>query len=152
MKYATATPFIACHVIVKQSSKLAFLLRNNTAWMNGFYTVPSGKVERGEAFLDATVREVKEEIGVEVRKEDLQLVHTMHRNGYDDNTEWLDLYFEATKYGGTAINAEPESHSELIWLEPKNLPDNVVPCVRFALEQIEAGKAYSEYGWDKRSG
>jgi hypothetical protein len=36
-------------------------------------------------------------------------------------------------------------HSELVWLDLDNLPENVIPSVRHALLEISAGNCYSEY-------
>jgi hypothetical protein len=67
-----------------------------------------------------------------------------HRHAEDD---WVDVIFEATQWEGELYNAEPHMHSELVWLDTDNLPENVIPAVRFYLEQIKAGATYAEYGW-----
>ncbi len=36
---------------------------------------------------------------------------------------------------------------ELKWLDLSNLPENVVPSQRAALEHVVKGISYSEYGW-----
>ena len=150
MKYNTATPYIASYVILRKDQKIAFVLRANTGWMNGFYGLPSGKTEKNESFLECAIREAKEEIGVTLNLKDIVPVLTVHRKEpSDQGMTWVDVYFEARNWKGEVINAEPEVHSELAWLDPNNLPDNVVPCVKAALEEIKKGKTYSEYGWTK---
>ena len=149
-KYNTATPYIASFVILKKNGKIAFVLRTHTGWMDGYYGLPSGKVEKGEAFTTAAIREAKEEVGATIQKEDLRYVLTMRRkhNGPGDATEWVDVLFEVTKWEGEPYNAEPHKHGELVWLDPKNLPENMVPPIRFALEEISKGRQYTEYGWE----
>ena len=148
MKYDTATPYIASYVILRKQGKAAFVMRSNTSWMNNHYGLPSGKVEKGERYLAAAVREAKEEVGVDVEENDLRHVLTVHRiktaepDGADN---WVDVYFEAETYKGEPYNAEPDIHSSLEWLDPANLPDNVIPAVRQAMEDIALGKTYSEY-------
>lgn len=144
--YNTATPFIASYVLVRKNDTFAFVLRSNTDWMNNHYGLPSGKTEKGESFSTGARREALEEIGITIDSKDLTFIHAMHRM---EGMDWVDVYFEATKWEGEPHNAEPHMHSELAWLDPKNLPQNVIPSVKFAMEQILAGKAYSEYGWDK---
>ncbi|HVX48122.1 MAG TPA: NUDIX domain-containing protein [Candidatus Saccharimonadales bacterium] len=148
MKYDTQTPYAACFVIIRHNGKIAFLLRQNTPWMNGFYDLASGKVEKDESYLQAAVREVKEEMGVDVDKDDLVYALTMHRKNKDQDMVWADIYFEAKKWRGEPRNAEPHVHGELSWFDPEELPDNIVPSVRAALEAINSGKNYAEYGWD----
>ncbi|MBI1857213.1 hypothetical protein HY003_00215 [Candidatus Saccharibacteria bacterium] len=44
---------------------------------------------------------------------------------------------------GEPTNAEPKVPKEIAWLDIENLPDNVVPAVRFMLEQLKSGNTYS---------
>jgi len=148
MKYDTQAPYAACFVIIRDKDKIAFLLRENTPWMNGFYDLASGKVEKDESYLQAAAREVKEEMGVDVNINNLVYKLTMHRKNADQDMVWADVYFEAEKWQGEPRNAEPHVHGELSWFDPRKLPDNVVPSVRAALEAIATGKTYIEYGWD----
>jgi 8-oxo-dGTP diphosphatase len=73
---------------------------------------------------------------------------TVHRNDAESDIRfWVDVYFEAVSWRGEPFNAEPDIHSEFTWLDPENLPKNVIKSVRYALEQIAAGSQYAEYGW-----
>ncbi len=116
--------------------------------MNNYYGLPSGKVEKAESFVHAAIREGKEEVGITVATENLTFVHAMHRYTASESMEWVDVFFEAVRYDGEPYNAEPDVHGELVWFDPANLPENVIPNVKFALEQIAAGHTYSEFGWD----
>lgn len=116
--------------------------------MDNYYGLPSGKVEKNEAFVAAAIREAKEEIGIVIKSGDLRHVLTMHRKKPKDNdNEWVDMFFEVGSYEGEPYNAEPHIHSELAWLDIHNLPENVIPNVKEALKQIEAGNTYCEFGW-----
>lgn len=147
MAYDTATPYLASFVILRREGKVAFILRTETAWMNGHYSLPAGKVEVGERGLAAAVREALEEAGVVVQEKDLKFVHVSHRKSDDDTLAWIDLIYEAVKWSGEPKNAEPDKHGELAWLDPKNLPKNMVPNIRMCIEAIEKGEVYSEFGW-----
>lgn len=144
MIYETATPRVASYLIIRKEDKIAFVLRSGTNWMNDYYGLPSGKVEKEESFSAGAQREGLEEVGITVAKDKLRFIHAMHRMEGDD---WVDIYFEVLDYKGEIYNAEPHMHSELAWLDPNSLPENVIPSVRYAIEQIEAGNTYSEYGW-----
>ena len=138
----TKRPFCAAFMLIEQGGKYLFVKRKNTAWMDGYYGLPSGKVERGEGFLEAAVREAKEEVGVTVRLEDAEFVHLSCRN---DDMEWCDVMFLAKKWSGEPRNAEPDMHEEIAWFALDALPENVVPPVGAMLEAWTAGKTYSEY-------
>jgi len=80
MKYDIATPYTASYIILRRGNKVAFVLRSHTTWMNGFYSLPSGKVEKNETYTAAAIRETFEEVGVRVQRSDLEHVLTMHRH------------------------------------------------------------------------
>lgn len=147
MSESVARPRIASFVILRKDGKIAFVLRQNTGWMNGFYGLPSGKVEPDESYSSAAIREVKEEVGIDVSLNNLQFVHVMHRHE-NDGADWVDVFFEATKYNGEVVNAEPHMHAEVAWFDPHNLPKNIIPPVRAAIGYIEDGITYGEYGWN----
>ncbi len=144
MSNKSATPFVASFVLVERDGKYAFLLRDNTPWMNGYYSLPSGKVDASEPYTTAAIREIKEEINVDIKPEDLRFVHMMHRH---DETDWVDVYFVADAWSGDPMNVEPHKHKELSWFSLDALPENTVPCVTYALEQVQANKQFSEYNW-----
>ena|SRR3990167_3718194 len=148
MKYETSQPYSASYVVVRQDGKIGLVLRSNTNWMNNYYGLPSGKVEQGESFTQAAVREAKEEIGIDIDLKNLTQILTMQRKepGIISN-EWVDVFFEPKKWRGKPHNAEPHMHSEFIWIDPKKLPNNIVPSVQYALNQILAGNKYCEYGY-----
>ncbi len=144
-KYDIATPYTAVYLIFRKEGKIAFLLRENTSWMNGHYGLPAGKVEKDESFTAAAIREAKEEVGIDIEAEALDYIFTGQRKHPDSS--WVDAVFEAKQWKGELYNAEPHIHGELAWLDTNNLPSNMVDYVRVYIEQIQAGKHYSEYGW-----
>jgi 8-oxo-dGTP pyrophosphatase MutT (NUDIX family) len=149
MKHGSAKPYIAVFIYFRRGNNVAFVLRKNTNYMDGYYDFPAGKVEKGETYIQAAIREAKEEVGIDLQPSNLKHALTIHRNAKDDKTTWVDVVFEAIDWRGELTNAEPEKHATLDWLDLNNLPSNVVPAGRFRLEQIEAGKRYAEYGWEE---
>ncbi len=145
-KYETATPFIACFVVMRRGNEIAMVLRKNTSWMDGYYGLPAGKTEWGEPFSAGALREAEEEAGVHIHPQNLRYVHTVHRHSED--SDWVDVYFETSIWEGEPHNAEPDKSEELAWIDLNNLPENVVPPVKDALKHIANGVFYSEYGWD----
>jgi len=87
----TATPHIASYVVFRKGDRQALVLRSNTKWMNGYYGLVSGKVENNENFLQAAIREAKEEAGVVLTPKDLKYLMTMHR--FEDGSDWVDVFF-----------------------------------------------------------
>lgn len=78
----------------------------------------------------------------------MQLVHVMHRfSVLPKPHERIDLFFDAKKWKGEIKNAEPEKCSELRWAKISELPKNIIPEVRQALEKISEGEHYSEFNF-----
>ena len=148
-QYGTEQPYIASYVVLRNNDGyIALVLRENTGWRDGFYGLPSGKVERNETFSACAIREAKEEVDIDVKPEDLQHALTMQRLEKEE-TNWIDVFFVAKKWLGEPRNAEPQKHRELLWVAPDALPENMVPNVRDALEQINKGNIFREYGWEE---
>jgi ADP-ribose pyrophosphatase YjhB (NUDIX family) len=134
---------IDLHVILRDGSNVLFGLRKNTGFCDGMYHLPAGQLEEGETILNGTAREAREELGIDIEIADLVLVHTMHhRSGR------VAFFFEAVKWAGDAINAEPHECESLAWFPHDRLPENLVPYARAALERIDDGKTVSAFGWD----
>ena len=141
---------MAVFVIFRKQKKIAFVLRQNTSWMNGKYDLPGGKVDSGESATMAAIREAKEETGVIIKQQSLRHLLTVYRTSTNlgEDRPWVNVIFEAGAWQGELHNAEPEVHSEMAWLDPDNLPDNLTPFVGFFLDEIKAGHHFAELGWN----
>lgn len=136
----------SCYMLIRKGDKLLFVLRENTDYMNGYYSLPAGHLEHGDSFSVAAAREALEEVGVTVDPKSLRHVHTAQRFQTIDNIR-VDVYFETDEWSGEPRNMEPDKHSKIEWLPMDQLPDNVMDYQAEALKQIALGKTYSELGW-----
>ncbi|HQK63738.1 MAG TPA: NUDIX domain-containing protein, partial [Candidatus Staskawiczbacteria bacterium] len=115
----------------------------------------AGHVDRGENFTGAIIREAREESGIDLKSEDLKMVHIMHRDSRIDYpqgvaegvNERVDVFFTADKWEGEIKNMEPNKCDDLSWFDLKNLPDNTIPYVKQAIDCIMKEQFYSEFGW-----
>ena len=57
---------VAC-AIIEKNGKILIAQRRHEDSLGGFWEFPGGKLKEGETFEDCLVREVREELGVEVR-------------------------------------------------------------------------------------
>src|SRR5665213_3853859 len=113
--YDVATPYTSVQLLFRHEGKVAFILREHTGWMDGFYALPGGKVEKDERFIAAAVREAKEETGADVEPADLRHVLTAHHKSSD--SVWVCVIFEVARWKSELRNAEPHMHGELAWFE-----------------------------------
>lgn len=137
------------YIFLIKDHKILLGRRCNTGFEDGNYGLPAGHIEEFEPLTAGTVREIKEEIGLDVQPEDLRLVHVMHRIGDDER---MDFFFVADKWTGEPQNTEPEKCDDLSWFDLDRLPSNMIPYVATALQNYLQGQLYSEFGWDNRTG
>ena len=135
----------AVYLFLENNGKILFLLRQNTGYCDGDYSVPSGHVEAGELLTDAVIRETEEETGIRVKREDLRLVHTMYRGKHDETGERADFFFVADRWEGEPENREPLKCAEVRWFLKDALPSNIIHFEKLALESIRRGIPFSEY-------
>lgn len=123
--------------------------RFQTGYEDGKYSLPAGHVERGESFSQCLVREVKEEINIDIRTDESDVVHVMHRDAKTEvNNERIDIYWTVKRWNGEIHNPESHKCDDLSWFPLDGLPENTIPYIRHALECIQKGMMYSEYGYE----
>lgn len=138
----------AVYVLFRDGDKVLLLRRANTTYYDGYYSLPAGHVDGNESTLRAAIREAKEEVNAEVARQELELVHVMHRvSDIPSKHERLDLYFQTTQKHPEIQNTEPEKCDELRWCPIKELPENMVPEVGHVLENMANNQLYSEFGF-----
>lgn len=64
----------AAYGIFIQDHKILLSLRKNTGWMDGFYGLPSGHVEQNETIKGSLVRELQEEVGLDIDESNLSFL------------------------------------------------------------------------------
>jgi len=136
----------AVFILFVKDGKILLHRRKNTRWKDGMYDVPSGHVEEHEEVREAAAREAREETGLVVSPDDLQVVHLIHCL-FDDYT-YFQIYLRAEQFDGEPKITEPEKCDEMGWFDFDKLPENLVPYVRQAIEKTKKGEYYSVYGWD----
>ena len=100
-----------------------FLLRHNKC--KGLFVFPSGKVEEGETEKEALIREMKEELNIDVLEcEELFCDVPQWYDRIDGIMHTQEDIFIITKYNGEIINNEPEKHLELIKISVDDIINN----------------------------
>lgn len=136
----------AVHLFLIRDGKILLLRRYNTGFEDGNYSIPAGHIEENEPATTALIRESKEEIGVNLSFENMKFCGIMHRKELDE--ERIDLFFSAEKWDGEIKIMEPEKCDDLSWFALDNLPENLVPYVKVAIEAFNSGVLYTEFGWE----
>ncbi|MEO1336648.1 MAG: NUDIX domain-containing protein [Myxococcota bacterium] len=130
------------HVIVVRNGHQVLLMRRfNTGYQDGKYGVPSGHLEPGETPTQGAIRELLEEVGIDA---DLQALKFRHFMFHESNNARAALFFQLD-WDGETSNNEPHKCDELRWVPIDTLPNNMVPYVKAAVENILKNQAYSEF-------
>lgn len=132
------------HLFLVKDNKILLLRRFNTGYEDGKYSVIAGHIEENETVRQTMVREAKEEADVDIDIEDLEVIHVMHRH---ENQKRIDFFLTAKKWKGEPKIMEHHKCDDLRWFELNNLPNNIVPYIKQAINCFLNNVFYSEYGW-----
>ncbi|MEU5260206.1 NUDIX domain-containing protein [Amycolatopsis sp. NPDC021455] len=95
---------------------------------NDLYSIPGGQLELGETLAEATVREVREETGIECQVTGIIGLYSdpKHVIAYDDGEvrQEFSICFRAIASGGN-LHTSSES-KEAFWIDPSKLKDLVI--------------------------
>jgi ADP-ribose pyrophosphatase len=134
------------NVYILNKSKLLLGKRKGTGWMDGYLCPPGGHVEQGETPTIAMIREIKEELGIEVSSADLEFLCVAARNSSIYEYTAYEFILKDSPYEFT--NMEPEKCSELTWVDIHNLPNNIIDDFRTIIQRSLIGSEhYLEIGY-----
>lgn len=138
---------VAVHLFLIREEQILLLRRFNTGYEDGNYSVIAGHIDGGETYLEAMMREAKEEAGITIHPAHLRPVQVMHRNSVQER---IDYFFTADNWDGEIQNTEPHKCDDLSWYALDQLPDNMVPYVKAAIQHYKNNEAFSHFGWEER--
>ena len=132
------------YLLFIKDGKILLLRRANTGYEDGNYGLVAGHLDAHESLTHAAIREAKEESGVDIEPKDLELKTTMHRRQDDER---VDFFFEVKKWSSEPTNTEPDKCDDLSWFPLNELPTNIIPYIKQAIDCYRRGIIYSEFGW-----
>ena len=152
-KTLSAVMLLLSRINDKGQEEILLQKRKNTGWKDGYWDFSaSGHVEKNETMKMSTIREAKEELGIDVKMEDLEFMSLIHTNTPDTNQVYYNAYFKTMKWSGEPKVNEPEKCEEVKWFFINDLPENVIDNRRIAIENHKNKIYYSEFGWNKMGG
>lgn len=144
VKTQRSKAILSVYLVLRNHNQVLLALRKNTGFFDHYYCFVAGHVEDDETAREALVREVKEEIGIDILIEDLELKNVMHRKTDRNN---IDLFFECSKWSGEIENKEPEKCEHIQFFSIYSLPENIIPYIKNSLDAVMNNHAYLEEGW-----
>eukprot|EP01060_Flectonema_neradi_P022839 TRINITY_DN31059_c0_g1_i1.p1 TRINITY_DN31059_c0_g1~~TRINITY_DN31059_c0_g1_i1.p1 ORF type:complete len:298 (+),score=59.89 TRINITY_DN31059_c0_g1_i1:46-939(+) len=127
---------VGCGAFIFDDKKRVLLIKRsqNAKSEPGTWARPGGAVEMGETVEEALVREMREEVGLEITNPRLLDVTTQTTKG----ANWVAIGYIVNVKGDplAATNKEPHKHDDLQWFSLNNLPTPIASFVKQALQDI----------------
>ena len=133
----------------KDFSKVLMIKRNDEKKKKyGFdWGIIGGKIEFEEYSKDAVIREIKEEIGIEIQKDDLKFLYMKEVPNWFNVSHVVFFIYGARIDEKTKIILNDESEGYQ-WFDVKNLPeskssdDDILEILRVTKEKFESEDIY----------
>lgn len=139
----------AAHLFLLDGERVLLLLRHDTGYADGQWSVVAGHLDGDETAVMAISREAREEAGITIGPHELAVVGVMHCRADDAaDREYCNFFLAARAWAGTVTNLEPEKCAALAWYPLDALPPNIVPYVRRALINYRRGVWFDTFGWE----
>lgn len=127
--------------VMQHKDKILLLLRSAKETDPSLWGIPAGKVEKDESDVEAVVREVQEETGIHLTKEDLKDIGHLPIE-YD--TFIVDFpMFHVNFEERPEVVLAPREHIDLQWISPKKalelpylMKDVDVIIEKFCIEKL----------------
>jgi 8-oxo-dGTP diphosphatase len=135
---------LAVHVFLVQQGKVLLMRRAGSGYADGQLGLPAGHVDVGETPTASAVREMAEELGITLNRDQLRPAGTMFRRSLEPR---VDIFFTAAEWTGTPETREPHKCSELVWADPHDLPADTLDFITQAWADAQNGQILREYGF-----
>ncbi|NEC65911.1 NUDIX domain-containing protein [Streptomyces sp. SID9727] len=146
--HGTVPNIIGVHLYLERPDGTVLLgLRHpSSAFAPSTWHALAGHCEQENA-ISCLIREAREEAGLHIERQDVELVHVVHHIDHAGDRPRMGLFFRARTWRGEPELREPDKCTQWKFWDPTALPDDLVPYTRTAIEGIQNSELYSETGW-----
>ena len=125
---------------IDNNKHILLMKRKNTGSDDGMYELPGGHLEANEDLYDAMIREAKEELLIDLKRENLNLIYLMHHY----TGERLNFIFSYELNNLKPKIGESNKCEELVWVNIDKLPKLTTNKVKLIISDILDGKNYNK--------
>lgn len=115
-------------LIYNKNKEILLLKRDGKLSYGNMYSLPGGHLEKSESIVDGMIRELKEEIGVEFKPSELELIKVINRRIKNDN--YIDFVFIGNLNDRKVSNLEKDRCQKIIYRTIDKLPRNSIPVLK----------------------
>ena len=126
-------PRLGCGAAIVEDGKLLLIQRAGDP-ESGHWGFPGGKVDAFEPVQHAVIREVREELGIELSA--VELLCAVDQIDRDAAEHWVALVYLAQRFMGVPTLVEPEKHLAWGWFPLDQLPEPLTTATRVALPSL----------------
>ena len=126
-------------LIVNEKDEILLMRRARSARNEaGLWSKPGGTVDYGERVADALIRELKEELNVDIE----MIGYLPHVDHFlpDEKQHWVAFNYIARIIGGELRNRELHKCDKVAWFACDNLPENITQTTQEPIENYMAKK------------
>ncbi|MDQ0208638.1 NUDIX domain-containing protein [Alkalicoccobacillus murimartini] len=127
-------PSVGVGALILDQDKNILLVKRKRSPEAGCWSLPGGKVDYMETIENAVVREIKEELNIDITVKELLCV-TNHIIKSED-IHYVAPTFLAEITRGTVHNMEPQALESVQWFSIKDIPKNITITTDNALKHL----------------
>ncbi len=111
--------YLAAAIIIDTNNRLLLVRKHNTQK----FMLPGGKIEIGESAIDALLRELKEEISLQIAENDAVYINSYEADAANEpNYKIHSQVFKINLTESHTLSPQAEI-DEVIWIEPNTIPE-----------------------------
>ncbi len=140
----TEKAIITVLCMIYDDNKILLQSREKEDWQG--LTFPGGHVEKEEAFVQAVIREMKEETGLTIIEPRLCGVKQFQT---EEDERYIVLLFKTNQFEGTLTSSE---EGEMRWIDRDSLKDCTLVKDFMELLKVFDSEHYNEFIYERKAG
>jgi ADP-ribose pyrophosphatase YjhB (NUDIX family) len=134
-------PRVGLGVIV-ENAQGQILIGKRTGSHAPYYSIPGGSLENGESFEEGSIRELQEEHKITIIEPKVIAVTNNLETYRAEGLHFISVILVAKSFLGEPVINEPDKCDEILWANPRHLPQPHFEASRLAIECYLSGKVY----------
>jgi len=132
---------VICYIYDEPKRKYLLIHKAEGKFGGGFWNGPGGKIEAGESAVEAAIREVFEETGLEISNLDEAGTLDFYFGQGKQKPDWTAVVFKTKDYSG--VQKERTDEGTLQWMSEDKLPlEHMWEDDRYWLPLLVKGKKF----------
>lgn len=129
--------YVSCVILMDTQGKVLLNQRMPGQLCEGLWEFPGGKIEVGEKPTEAAIREMKEEVGVEIEAADLEPFTFVTNDFPEVDRHAVAMLFLCKKWQGEPYGAEGQNVKWESVEKLSNMLDELLPNSHLIVERLE---------------